>query len=167
MKPEIHTRRYFKCPAGCDHEFIVENLLASGKDSNAGPWECAVCGRPWVITFKDGELEVTEHEGIERRRYNDFTILELPPQTESVFFKIKSMRWQPTLTPEALDKHRYYYEEHTCPVNWLGVLEVKVGKDADPHGLFRFVTSFDADAEEKEEGPRALQEKGREDSTSV
>jgi hypothetical protein len=38
------------------------------------------------------------------------------------------------------DSHRYYYNEGTCPTNYLGVLKVFDDEgDDDPHGIFEFV----------------------------
>ena len=53
-----------------------------------------------------------------------------------------------------LDKEakRYYYEEHTCPTNYLRaemVIEADT-MDDDPHGIFEFVDVFpDNDYDEK------------------
>ncbi len=39
-----------------------------------------------------------------------------------------------------MDSQRYYYEEHTCPSNFLGVEKVMDDSgDEDPHGIFAFV----------------------------
>jgi hypothetical protein len=40
-----------------------------------------------------------------------------------------------------IDNKRYFYEEHTCPTNYLGVemvVDLNDG-DTDPHGIFEFV----------------------------
>jgi len=35
----------------------------------------------------------------------------------------------------------YFYDEHTCPVNWMGVecLYDNRNNDTDPHGMFEYV----------------------------
>ena len=45
--------------------------------------------------------------------------------------------------------HRFYYEEHACPVNFLrGVKEVIYNKKLDPHGVFKVVAVVDRGWEE-------------------
>lgn len=42
---------------------------------------------------------------------------------------------------DELQEHsRFYYEEHTCPTNYVGgrVLMLQHLKDSDPHGIFKF-----------------------------
>ena len=34
---------------------------------------------------------------------------------------------------------QYFYEEHTCPTNWLRIPMISVAGNHDPHGLFEFV----------------------------
>lgn len=42
-----------------------------------------------------------------------------------------------------LDKS-YYYDNHTCPINWMGGYVIKLieGDDDDPHGLFKWVKTI-------------------------
>ena len=43
---------------------------------------------------------------------------------------------------DKLQEHlEYYYEEHTCPTNFIRVPMIAVDGDTDPHGIFRFVRS--------------------------
>lgn len=44
---------------------------------------------------------------------------------------------------EEVEKHhQYFYEEHTCPLNFIKGVEIIVNKgDADPHGLFTHVAT--------------------------
>ncbi len=37
--------------------------------------------------------------------------------------------------------HEYFYEEHTCPTNFIRIPLISVDGDHDPHGVFRFVRS--------------------------
>ena len=58
-------------------------------------------------------------------------------------FKVRGSRFQKR--PDE-DTRRYFYEEHTCPTNWLrDVEEVSIGDNTDPHGLWKFVAVYDAE----------------------
>lgn len=138
--PVIHVR-HFACPNGCDHRFGIEHLF--GRSTTAGPWYCDDCGQGWNIAI-DGEQVSVEKADVRRKC---FVTLEIPPQSESIFFKVRGMLWAPTITEETVEQKRYYYEEHTCPTNWLSeVEEIKIGEDTDPHGLAQFVAVYDVDA---------------------
>jgi hypothetical protein len=44
--------------------------------------------------------------------------------------------------PEAENHARYFYDEHTCPTNFMGEVEKVIDPadgDEDPHGIFAFV----------------------------
>ena len=54
-------------------------------------------------------------------------MLVLPPSSKPVCFVVKGLRWSeaelPSAPPETLeeatDYARFFYEEHSCPTNWL------------------------------------------------
>jgi hypothetical protein len=149
MRVELKTKRYFTCPNGCKHEMTVEHLLGDGpcgvtKDypkRQAGPWYCDECGQGWKLTYDADSVDV---EPVKGKKVDQWVILELPPQTEPIRFKVKAMRIDRELDESA---DQYFYEEHTCPTNWLRrVEEVSIGEDDDPHGLFKHVRTYDAEA---------------------
>lgn len=145
MKVELKTQRYFTCPNGCAHRMTVEHLLDAndgGPRRSAGPWYCDECGQGWKLTYDVDSVDVEPAGG---KKVDQFVILELPPQTEPVRFKVRASRVDRELD-ESVDV--YFYEEHTCPTNWLRrVEEVSVGEDDDPHGLFKHVRTYDVEAE--------------------
>lgn len=161
-RAELKTRRYFSCPNGCDHELSVEHLFhgvlavtAEYPRRTAGPWYCDVCGQGWRLSYDHESIDVEPYDGgagnrgfgRDGKRRWQWVVLELPPQREPVRFKVRGMRFSPEINEENV---RYYYEEHTCPVNWLAeVNEVRIGEDADPHGLWRVVEVSDLTDEEK------------------
>lgn len=145
---KLKTKRYFTCIKGCDHEFFVEHLLDGTCSSRtAGPWYCDVCGLGHNIEILgNGEISVTASSKGQMR--TQYVLLELPPQKESIFFEVEGMRFEADIDE---DHDRYYYEEHTCPTNWFRkVLEVSIGKDGDPHGLWKHVRTYDIKAEHHE-----------------
>jgi hypothetical protein len=49
------------------------------------------------------------------------------------------------LPPEEYESNeRYFYNEHTCPTNWVHEIEeIEFQGDTDPHGVFEFVSVED------------------------
>lgn len=45
-------------------------------------------------------------------------------------------------TPEQHAK-QFYYEEHSCPTNWLEPEVMAIGGDLDPHGAIQYVRHID------------------------
>lgn len=140
---EIYTKRFLRCPNGCDCEWSVEHLF--GHHESAGPWACDECGEAWRLAIKGEAIEMT------RAPKHDYgprvvVVLEIPPQTEPIRFKLTKRR-----AAEFTDENeRFLYEEHTCPTNWLGdVDEMYIGEDPDPHHIIRFVEARALTAEEE------------------
>jgi hypothetical protein len=141
------TKRYFRCPNGCDHKFYVEHLFESMKKDNvpstkAGPWHCDVCRKGWFLTLQfDGALAL---ELCKTEYTTAWVTLEIPANNpHPIRFRVRH-KYVEVNKPfdEAIEHHRYFYEEHTCPTNWLqDVVEVEVDGDCDPHGLARYVSS--------------------------
>lgn len=38
-----------------------------------------------------------------------------------------------------MTSHKYYYEEHTCPINLMRCVEIIADGVSDPHGIFEIV----------------------------
>lgn len=45
------------------------------------------------------------------------------------------------------EQDEFLYNEHTCPVNFLGVEVITDGDDMDPHGIFEYVQTIPAPAD--------------------
>ena len=49
---------------------------------------------------------------------------------------------------EISEHHEYYYNEHTCPTNYMrnvvAVIDLK-HQDQDPHGIFEYIATLDYD----------------------
>ena len=43
------------------------------------------------------------------------------------------------LDAEAIERAEYYFNERTCPINYLGVKLVAIDGELDPHGVFEFI----------------------------
>lgn len=89
-------------------------------------------------------------------------ILELPPQTVPVRFKLYAPIYDHEKDlPDLPESNRFFYEEHTCPTNWLGqVDEIYFDDEPDVHG-FRFIelrdmTEYEIEMDERGTGPVPL-----------
>lgn len=141
MKAELatKTKQYIVCPyCGCDHTFSVSHLLELNEQKTFGHWYCDKCGKSVMGTvFEDGSVEI---EKTDQTREECHVLLELEPQERSVFLVAKGMFFNGKIDPE---NKKYYYEEHTCPINYFKDVEVvMVEEDSDPHGLFRYKGSI-------------------------
>ena len=138
MKALVFTKRFVTCPTCGKSDHVIEHLFEGfgkpgyGESLRAGPWPCQVCGHSFNLTcWTDGTVELEPSN--EPVSVPITVLLEIPPQNESIFLKVAAETYGRPVTD---DKERYFYEEHTCPVNYLrSVVEVKVGDDEDPHGL--------------------------------
>jgi hypothetical protein len=144
------------CPACERHEFLVEHLFSEASDARgirtAGPWQCEECDATWnIAAYKDGSIEVT---AAPQRSWHNWVILELAGQGNAVIRLLAPGLVLDRETPleEQHELNRHFYEEHTCPMNYLQrATVVALGArdrpnefgDSDPHGLFRYVTCFD------------------------
>lgn len=149
---ELHTetKRYFTCPAGCDYKFFVEHLFhgplvvkPGDAPRMAGPWFCHVCGLGWRLSWDaDGVRDV---QASSETSCEEWYLLELPPRTAPVLFKVRD---RVVSSGGEWSDGTYYYDEHTCPINWLRkVEEVYADGREDPHGLWKLVGQFVTEAE--------------------
>lgn len=78
-----------------------------------------------------------------------FMLLELPPQKSSIFLVVDAFDYSHNRdkgigTTEFEENQRYYYEEHTCPTNFIGAQLISIEGDQDRHGLFNYIRSVKA-----------------------
>lgn len=79
-----------------------------------------------------------------RTSYETFDIVMIPPQTKPIYFIVKSMRYEGGDIDTPVDDHKqYYYEEHSCPTNWLQPEMMYFDGDSDPHGVIKYVATRD------------------------
>jgi len=97
--------------------------------------------------------------GNAKKKPQRYVLLELSPQTEPVYFVVRTEDYWLNEHPsgerrsevDAEDARRYSFDEHSCPANWLprvvriasdiGDAGDRIGMNLDPHGLLRFVRS--------------------------
>jgi hypothetical protein len=133
----VETKHYAGCPE-CGGKVGSIDHMASDEVRAAGPWFCDDCGRGWTI--RTNGRDVCDLELFTQERRVPVTVtLVLPPQKEPVVFVLHDHKMEESDRDEAMEQARYFYEEHTCPTNWMrNVEEIRIGDNDDPHGLFRF-----------------------------
>ncbi len=159
------TATYAVCPYCGKDAGQIDHLL--GRTVNTA-WYCQSCGERYALAFAaDRAVEIAKMPG---RKVTTLDLLVLRPQGKPVYFVVKGMRFedQPTVgdliafnvahlqgdtlaeiqtsvvSPSEEHEHkRFFYEEHSCPTNWLEPEMVSFDGDADPHGLIEFVAFID------------------------
>ncbi len=129
------------CPSCTQGEFSVEHINAG---QEFGPWCCDKCGAYCKGKRAGAIFEMEICEDLKREKIT----VTLQSKTQPPI-TLKLNTWQympgkdgPPLTPErAWDNARYYFNEHTCPTNYMrDVAEIICEGDSDPHGVFEFVS---------------------------
>lgn len=139
MNDNIEIKRYVKCPA-CNE--AAGHLYEELKDGTY-KWYCD-CGNQYSFEYKDGNVLKVESTG------NFFAKTRILLANDDIALIIKGNRYftEGRLTDDEHD--RYYYDEHTCPTNYMrDVIEVidLRSMDTDPHGVFRYIKTIENDEE--------------------
>ena len=141
MKIQTREERYFPCPECGQHDFGVTHLTDG---SSAGPWYCDECGAGWMLRIDGAEISV---ERASDRRVRTLVLLE----RGDLRLVVKGVRLEPDrdASPDELwARDRYFYEQHTCPINFLrDAVVVMMPEDVDPHGAFSYVGTVVAEGD--------------------
>ena len=146
MKVYTYAKRYFRCLACEKGEMSIEHLIDSPQKLSWGPWYCSECGMGHKGTAGEGSVDAELAGG---RKEDALVLLKLDPGAGTVYLTVRSPRFLSNRTSlegkaQYDDGDRYYYNEHTCPTNYLrNVVEIlQVLPDgtssADPHGIFEY-----------------------------
>ncbi len=125
--------RYISCPACAKSKHAVSHLGAGCRTL----WYCDDCGvRFDVHVLSADQVDCSVIPDSRRKK-----ILVRLRSTRPVTVIVEGMSFHPDDEPDGfVERQRYYYEEHTCPSNFLGVEKVMDDSgDEDPHGIFSFV----------------------------
>lgn len=137
------VQKFFSCPACGEAEafsygHLVEKAATGGQEYSWGSWYCDECGagvRGAVQVDGTTTVELTGEKNIETR-----VLLKL--DSSSPIFLIVRGHWRPEPGATANDGDEYFFNEHTCPTNYLkDVIAIFEGDDSDPHGLFKYVAA--------------------------
>jgi len=133
------TKHYITCPFcntdGTEGPGSADHLIQN--NTSFGPWYCKSCGKAIYGKTENGDVFV---EKSDKTLEESLVLLRLDPQQQSIFLIVKGRIFDGKLDE---DSDQYLYEQHTCPTNFLGDVEVVIiGEDNDSHGLFEYVTTI-------------------------
>jgi hypothetical protein len=152
LKSFKEIKEYLICPVcGFDKAFSISHFT-NGECSGFGPWYCDKCFHSIVGEVHGGiaEVELTDKMCIPTLvllvYYKDMD------KSQRMYLIVKGMRFTTGGKDDDGNQH-YFYNEHTCPINYMRVemvLEHEIihndeydPGDTDPHGIFHFVASID------------------------
>lgn len=128
------TKTYVVCPKCDSNVGTVDHLREYTYDKFWGPWYCDNCGQGVSGAIKNGEVIVGECSKSKGKAisilYRDGLVFFLETDTYS--------DWE----EEENKDRRFYYEEYTCPTNFLGeVFSIydSEDEDLDTHGIFKYI----------------------------
>lgn len=133
-----YTKTCVICPhCGAQTDKSVDHLPAG---TSFGPWYCDACGGAYTGTANGSETQVIKND---RRFSRTFDLLVLESQTKPVYFVMAGKNYHLGQSDKDADEYkRYYYEEHSCPTNWIGDASmIAIDGNTDPHGILSFVRS--------------------------
>jgi len=140
MIVQAKVRLYIPCP-GCTEGSWRVDQLSPGQSTS---WTCESCRNECDILRVDANFFKVALNG----RKDTPVVVTLRSDTEpAITMRLNAWKYSHSQkdSPEEYKEHqRYFYDEHTCPSNWVKyVEEISVGKDKDPHGIFGFVSVED------------------------
>lgn len=134
----VITERKVACPDCNEHKFHIEHLFEKRFDNRECTWSCDKCSARFHFLVKDGVFTMTPTEQdstrclvLLRHRHDKKTLIVVKGY---IHFSHNNNSYE-----EEASSKRYYYEEHTCPTNFLGVLNISREGDQDYHGIFEYV----------------------------
>lgn len=145
------TRTFAACPHCGEEAGRVDHLEVTAHPMPA--WHCESCAGLYHVRRKsEDDYEVTKSKDAPWPQH--WFVLRLPAShPRDVILLIKQGRC-PNWSQDDKSSDAYYFDEHTCPVNWFNQVEAIADgsdedADTDPHGLFEFVQSFPAQPDEE------------------
>jgi ribosomal protein L37AE/L43A len=134
-----YTKTFIICPhCGIHTDSSIDHLKI---DNTFGPWFCEKCGGGYTGSI--GNNRVVTLKKYTKSRFNKtLDLLVLEPQDKPIYFVLTGRHYQ-TIPDDAYDGVQYFYEEHSCPTNWIGnTVMISVDGNTDPHGFLRYVRSM-------------------------
>jgi hypothetical protein len=107
-------------------------------------WTCQECReQAHVVRINEHDFQVVPTSKKETPITVTLRSVTVPPITVKVnTWKYAHSQGLPQ--EEFVENERYFYNEHTCPTNWLRDIEqIEFEGDRDPHGVFEFVSVED------------------------
>lgn len=134
MLSRTETKTYVVCPC-CDGNLGSIDHLMGNKVGSTWLWYCDGCGARVKFAMEGNEVVSTEPTGEKSVRTIDFL------KHGDIGLIVEGMAFAKDGKVD-LDGKEYWYNEHTCPTNYLknvlAIVDLKTD-DYDPHGIFEYV----------------------------
>ena len=141
MIVQAKNKLYLGCVTeNCEGEWSVGHITAA----TSVDWSCDTCH----VRFHIQRLNAWDFR-IESTGMSDLPVtVTLRSATEPpITLKLNAWKYPYSQhdTKEEFEEHeRYYFNEHTCPTNYMNQIEqIEIEGDIDPHGVFEFISVED------------------------
>ena len=139
MIVQSKVKLYVPCPNCLEGDWQVDHIPVG---SAFGPWSCSKChgyGKGRRLNTNEFVVEI----GVGKKETPITVTLESCTEPK-ITLKLNTWKYDHSQkdTPEEFTEHlTYYYNEHTCPTNFMCDIEQIIFEgDSDPHGVFQFVS---------------------------
>lgn len=131
---------HIPCPSCTEGRWRADQLTIGQSTT----WSCSECSNQARIR----RIADDEFETVPTGRKDTPITVTLRSMTEPpITVKVNAWKYahsQDLSKEEFEEGARYFYDEHTCPTNWLrDIKQIEFKGDTDPHGVFEFVSVED------------------------
>ena len=142
IQANINTKHFLVCPNCGEDISSVDHL----PNRFQGRWSCSSCDKSFNFEFTrvDDCIVIMLEEAKEHAKK---VLITLRSDAKPITLKVQGRVYSDRngnfdSEEEQIEDKRYYYDEHTCPINYLDqVVKIIDGNgDDDPHGVFKFVS---------------------------
>lgn len=145
VKTDARTVYFFHCPRCKNNELDYSYLVTRAISENTAyvtDWlECDECLTRWDLkVYSDTRVELQQKENYPY--VPAYVLLRSTNGGKPIFAMLHTQVRYRVLDSgkKDLDQVSYYYNEHTCPMNWIDkIVCLWFNGDDDPHGVFEFV----------------------------
>jgi hypothetical protein len=137
----VKTKRFVECTACGKDEYCLEPLFSQLSEREPVvkvDWYCDECGALNLIEVRDSGVTIAIDP--HKRISHTSVVLSFQPKNKPIYMLVEGRRYHDASKPRdgadgsPVEHDRYFYEEHTCPTNWLpNVVEVVYDGQVDPH----------------------------------
>lgn len=139
MIVQAKVKLFVPCP-NCPKDERADQLTIG----QSTMWTCSECHNQIRIKRINEFDYETESTG---RKETPITVTLISDTVPPIELKLNTWKYahsQDLSQYDFVENQRYFYNQHTCPINWTrDIEEMKVGEDRDPHGIFQFVSVED------------------------
>lgn len=140
----LYTKDFVICP-WCDAQTGSSVNHLYGQPGLRTEWVCKECRRYYSVAINGpGDVDVARVDSAQGSWTRTMTLLKRADS--DLFFVMDHDRYLGLGEPDDDAAHslEYFFEEHSCPTNWLSECVAVIDDgDTDPHGFLVFVRHVD------------------------